>query len=81
MTTSNQDLYAFPQLAVNFIKQTIPNVLHQPHVAIVCGSGLGGIQDTIEPSPRAEIQFADVPHFPVPTGKLKEITVLVGCHI
>ncbi|KAF1985921.1 purine nucleoside phosphorylase 1 [Aulographum hederae CBS 113979] len=41
--------------------------LTHPRIAIVCGSGLGGLASTINASPRVEITYADVPNFPVST--------------
>ncbi len=39
---------------------------HRPHVAIVCGSGLGGLADTLED--QQSFEFHDIPGFPVSTG-------------
>lgn len=38
---------------------------HRPHVAIVCGSGLGGLADTLED--QQSFEFHDIPGFPVST--------------
>ena len=68
MDESSPKLYAQPAIATNYIRALLPEPLQKPLVAIVCGSGLGGIQETIESSPQIEIAYGDVPHFPVPTG-------------
>ena len=41
--------------------------LAQPRVAIVLGSGLGGVADLLEPEPRLTIPYAEIPHVPVAT--------------
>lgn len=51
------------------LRSSLPLELQHPYVAIVCGSGLGGLQHTIEPSPRAEFTYESLPHFPVSTGE------------
>ena len=60
----------------------------QPEVAIILGSGLGGLIDVVEPS--AEIPYHEIPHFPVSTvqghagklvfGKLngREVMLMAG---
>jgi hypothetical protein len=50
------------------ILAAVPEALQRPKVAIVCGSGLGGLADTIEPEPRVEIPYGQIPGFPVSTG-------------
>jgi len=55
--------------AASFIRSKVPDQLQSPRVAIVCGSGLGGIADTIRQDGRAEISYSDIPHFPQPTGR------------
>jgi inosine/guanosine/xanthosine phosphorylase family protein len=47
-------LAAVPQLAA-------------PRVAIVLGSGLGGVVDLLDPEPRVVIPYRDIPHIPVAT--------------
>ena len=39
---------------------------HRPHIAIICGSGLGGLADTVED--QQAFDFHDIPGFPVSTG-------------
>ncbi|KAL4958819.1 purine-nucleoside phosphorylase [Aspergillus stella-maris] len=50
--------------AFNFIVKRLPDALKAPRVAIVCGSGLGGLSETIDKELRVEIDYADIPHFP-----------------
>ena len=58
------------QEAVSFLRSHVPSGLQKPLVAIVCGSGLSGLADTVQAEPRAEYDYASIPHFPRPTGKL-----------
>ena len=57
--------------AYNFIKKNLPSILQSPRVAIVCGSGLGGLANTIDSAQRVEIDYSDIPHFPRLTGQFK----------
>ncbi|KAL4899281.1 hypothetical protein BDW74DRAFT_163832 [Aspergillus multicolor] len=54
--------------AFRYIKKLLPEPLQAPRVAIVCGSGLGGLTNTIDGNPRVEIDYSDIPHFPRLTG-------------
>lgn len=40
---------------------------HRPKVAIICGSGLGGLADLLEN--KAVFPYQDIPRFPTSTGK------------
>lgn len=50
--------------AYTFINKNLPSILQSPRVAIVCGSGLGGLANTIDSAQRVEIDYSDIPHFP-----------------
>lgn len=52
-----------------YVRSMLPEVLQFPKVAIVCGSGLGGLADTIEPEPKVELAYGIIPNFPQSTGK------------
>lgn len=52
-----------------YLRSAIPSELQHPRVAIVCGSGLGGLQHTIGVTPRHEFPYESIPHFPVSTGE------------
>lgn len=54
---------------VEFLRLTLSPALAKPRVAIVCGSGLGGLANTINESPREEWAYKDVPNFPQSTGR------------
>ncbi|CEO58491.1 Putative Purine nucleoside phosphorylase I, inosine and guanosine-specific [Penicillium brasilianum] len=63
------DISAFDRAneAVAFLRSSLPEELQSPKVAIVCGSGLGGLADTVHAEGRAEYDYASIPHFPRPT--------------
>lgn len=65
------DISAFDRAneAVAFLRSSLPEELQSPKVAIVCGSGLGGLADTVHAEGRAEYDYASIPHFPRPTGE------------
>jgi hypothetical protein len=54
--------------AVEYLRMSLPPPLRNPRVGIICGSGLGGLADTIHPEPKHEVAYVDVPHFPKSTG-------------
>ena len=57
--------------AADSIRNRLPPRLVKPQIAIICGSGLGDLQHSLlpPPSPCIEIPYADIPHFPLPTGE------------
>ncbi|KAF1851121.1 uncharacterized protein K460DRAFT_328767 [Cucurbitaria berberidis CBS 394.84] len=50
-----------------YVRSQLPVSLQNPKVAIVCGSGLGGLADTIEPEPKVELAYGTIPNFPQST--------------
>ncbi|CAG8901931.1 unnamed protein product [Penicillium egyptiacum] len=60
------DLTSFERAdeAVSYLRTKLPETLQKPQVAIVCGSGLGGLADTLKPESRIEFDYASIPHFP-----------------
>lgn len=57
------EVYERASEAAEFIKNLVSPELQQPRVAIVCGSGLGGIVEVLEPSPQVHIDYVDIPFF------------------
>ena len=55
--------------AASFLKARLPENLQKPKVAIICGSGLGGLVDTVQKSSRVEFDYVSIPHFPRSTGR------------
>ncbi|KAK0250261.1 Purine nucleoside phosphorylase [Friedmanniomyces endolithicus] len=52
---------------VEHLRLKLPAQLAKPRVAIVCGSGLGGLAETVDGKVREEWAYRDVPGFPVST--------------
>lgn len=50
-----------------YVRSQLPEVLQKPKIAIVCGSGLGGLAETIESGPKVELAYATIPNFPQST--------------
>ena len=71
MAEISQNTSSFERVneVASFLKERLPAPLRRPHVAIVCGTGLGGLVHTIEDAPRVEFDYSSIPHFPHLTGK------------
>jgi purine-nucleoside phosphorylase len=54
---------------VDYLRLKLPSHLAKPRVAIVCGSGLGGLAETVNEVDKEEWKYADVPGFPRSTGE------------
>lgn len=62
---------------VEHLRLKLPEELASPRVAVVCGSGLGGLAGIVNRGDAAgndvvEFDYKDVPNFPVSTGKSSE---------
>ena len=55
--------------ALGYIKGQIPAELQSPTIAIICGSGLGGLSDAVLSHPKREIDYKSIPHFPEGKGR------------
>lgn len=57
---------------VEHLRLKLPEHLSNPRVAIVCGSGLGGLAEIVNKADDAEGKtvwdYKDVPNFPISTG-------------
>jgi purine-nucleoside phosphorylase len=62
--------YSKAVATVEFLRRQLPDALAKPRVAIVCGSGLGGLVSTLNDDVKEEWAYKDVPHFPQSTGEL-----------
>lgn len=51
-----------------YLQASLPLQIRQPAIAIICGSGLGDLADAAEITPRSEMYYRDIPHFPRATG-------------
>lgn len=63
-----QSLYGRATFTAKTIRNALPLALQTPKVAIVCGSGLGGLAETVDPLSKVEISYDNVPGFPASTG-------------
>ena len=61
--------YSKAVATVEFLRRQLPAELAKPRVAIVCGSGLGGLVSTLNDDVKEEWAYKDVPHFPQSTGE------------
>lgn len=57
----------------------------QPTMAVICGSGLGGLVDAVtaveKDGERVELDYADVPHFARSTGRRIAVRSRVGARL
>lgn len=60
--------YARAAETVDFLRLKLPEALAKPRVAVVCGSGLGGLAETVNEGSRETWEYKDVPNFPLSTG-------------
>lgn len=63
MTSAPSNLYAQCLETANFIRDSVPEELRSPEVGVICGSGLGGLADTVEEGARVDISYSDIPNF------------------
>lgn len=54
--------------AVDFLAKQLPETLRRPKLGIICGSGLGGLADSVLSQPRHEVPYMTIPHFPIGSG-------------
>jgi purine-nucleoside phosphorylase len=59
--------YARATETAKYVRSQLPEALQYPKVAIVCGSGLGGLAETIESEPKVELAYGTIPNFPKST--------------
>lgn len=60
------DMY---QETADFLRNSVSPNLRKPRVAIICGSGLGGLADSVDSEEKNELNYATIPNFPLSTGK------------
>ena len=78
--TSSDSLMKKAKEAADFLFQCLPHDFY-PRVGLICGSGLGGLADTLHSSPRAEVDYAEIPHFPISTGMNPSVPVAVQARV
>jgi purine-nucleoside phosphorylase len=66
MDGTTMDMY---EESAKYLKANVPESLQSPRVAIICGSGLGGLAGTVRDTGKAELDYASIPHFSRSAGK------------
>ncbi|EER29057.1 purine nucleoside phosphorylase, putative [Coccidioides posadasii C735 delta SOWgp] len=64
---AESSMFKQAQAALNYLKPHLPEALRTPRVAVICGSGLGGLADTIDSKAKVEFDYRDIPNFPAST--------------
>ena len=54
--------------ALQYLRTVVPSELLNAAVGIICGSGLGGLADSLLPHPQIAVAYGDIPHFANSTG-------------
>ncbi|EEH43246.2 purine nucleoside phosphorylase I, inosine and guanosine-specific [Paracoccidioides brasiliensis Pb18] len=62
-----KSIFQQAQETCSYLRERLPAELQKPRFAIICGSGLGGLAESVNKSPKAEFDYASIPHFPVST--------------
>ena len=55
------------QDTVDYLREGLPESLCKPRIAVICGSGLGGLADCVTQEERTEFSYEDIPHFKAST--------------
>jgi purine-nucleoside phosphorylase len=66
MDGTTMDMY---EESAKFLKTNTPESLQNPRVAIICGSGLGGLAGTVQEEGKVELDYGSIPHFSRSAGK------------
>lgn len=64
----SESIYTQATESTNHIRNLLPEQLKNPHVGIICGSGLGGLAGMLDQELQFELSYEDIPHFPHSTG-------------
>lgn len=57
------------QASADYLTSRLPEEFKRVELGIICGSGLGGLVDTIDQSTKKEFSYSDIPGFVSSTGK------------
>lgn len=69
MSPQSRDLFGKAMESLRYLQMKLPPGLLNPLVGIICGSGLNGLADTVEPTTHVAIPYQSIPYFPRSTGK------------
>ncbi len=67
---SNPSIYEQAQEAANFLRSRIAAPLIQARIGIICGSGLGGLVESLHATSRQTVDYGEIPYFPRAKGML-----------
>lgn len=68
MTELVNSSFARATEAISYLRgKGIPKDLSNPSLAVICGSGLGGLADAVQEGTKLEFDFDDIPYFPSST--------------
>lgn len=68
-TFTSSSVYAGAQTTASWIASKLPKELANPQVGIICGSGLGGLAQTVSKEPILEFTYGDIPGFVSSAGE------------
>lgn len=57
------------QASADYLTSNLPKEFQNVELGVICGSGLGGLVETIDQSTKVEFLYKDIPGFVVSTGK------------
>lgn len=66
MVAITQETY---QNSADYLTSKLPDHFKTVELGVICGSGLGGLVDTIDQSTKVEFSYKDIPGFVSSTGK------------
>lgn len=69
MGFESTDIYRKAKETADYLRERVSADFQTPKIAIICGSGLGGLANTIHAARKAVYAYASIPHFPRPTGQ------------
>lgn len=56
------------QVSADYLKSKLPEEFQNVKLGVICGSGLGGLVDTIDEKTKIEFAYKDIPNFVNSTG-------------
>lgn len=72
-------VFALATETVEHLRLKLPPHLAKPKVGIVCGSGLGGLAETVnQDEEKVQWEYKDVPNFPLSTGEFGSRLLLLA---
>lgn len=66
MATITEQTY---QVSADYLRSKLPQEFQNVQLGVICGSGLGGLVDTIDEKTKVEFAYKDIPNFVNSTGK------------